>query len=221
MATEGDQLDIEIVGLVKDAAYSAVKAPVPPVYTTPYLQDSLLGRNNFYVRTTQDPEQLMRPITAAVANRDPNLPVEDLKTLPQQIKENVFLDRMISTLSAAFAILATLLAAVGLYGVMAYTVAQRTREIGVRMALGADPSRVQTMVMRQVGRMLLIGGILGIGAAIAMGKAAGSLLFGLSGTDPVVIAVAAGVLGGVAFGAGYLPARRAAKVLPMQALRYE
>ena len=221
MAVGGDQLDIEIVGLVKDAKYSEVKNATPPVFFTPHLQDSTMGYSYFYVRTQQDPRSLLRPITALIGKLDPALPVEGLKTLPQQVKERVVVDRMISTLSAAFAALATLLAAVGLYGVLAYTVAQRTREIGVRMALGADARRVRGMVIRQVGRMALIGGVLGIGAALALGKAAGSLLFGLKGTDPPVILIAAAVLGAVALGAGYLPALRASKVQPMQALRYE
>ena len=221
MSTGGDQLDIEIVGLVKDARYSEVKDEIPPVFVTPYLQDSTVGQMNFYVRTRQEPEQLMRPITALIGKLDPTLPVQDLKTLPQQVQERVFMDRMISTLSAAFAGLATLLAAVGLYGVLAYTVAQRTREIGVRMALGADARRVRRMVIGQVGKMAVIGGGLGVGAALALGKAAGSLLFGLTGTDPAVMLIAAGVLGAVSLGAGYLPALRASKVQPMQALRYE
>jgi predicted permease len=221
MSVYSDKLDIEIVGLVKDAKYSEVKDAIPPVYFLPYLQDSTLGALNFYVRTAQNPEALMRPVTALIAKLDPGLPVEGLKTLPQEVKERVFLDRMISTLSAAFAALATLLAAVGLYGVLAYTVAQRTREIGVRMALGADARRVRRMVIRQVGRMALAGGALGVGAALALGRAAGSLLFGLKGTDPAVMLLSAAVLGAVALGAGYLPALRASKVQPMQALRYE
>ncbi len=147
--------------------------------------------------------------------------MENLKTLPQQARENVALDRLIGVLSAAFAGLATLLAAVGLYGVLAYTVAQRTREIGVRMALGADGRRVRAMVLHQVGRMTLIGGVLGLAAALALGRAAQSLLFGLDGHDPAVMAIAAIVLGLVAFGAGYAPALRASRVDPMQALRYE
>jgi len=133
----------------------------------------------------------------------------------------VFLDRMISTTSAAFALLATLLAAVGLYGVLAYSVAQRTREIGVRMALGADTGRVRGMVLRQVGVMTLIGGAIGMAGAFALGRAAKSLLYQLEGHDPVVFAVAAVVLTLVALGAGFLPALRASRVDPMHALRYE
>ena len=214
-------LDWEIVGLVKDAKYSEVKADVPPVYFTPWAQDSTTGQLNFYVRTSLDPNQLMRTITTTMAQLDPQLPVENLKSLPQQVQENVYLDRMISTLSAAFAALATLLAAVGLYGVLAYTVAQRTREIGVRMALGADASRVRLMVLKQVGRMAVVGGAIGIVGALALEQTARSLLYGLEGHDPVVVAVAVVVLALVAFGAGYLPARRASKIHPMQALRYE
>ncbi len=141
--------------------------------------------------------------------------------MTQQVKENVFLDRLISTLSAAFALLATLLAAMGLYGVLAYSVAQRTREIGVRMALGADGGRVQLMVLRQVALMTLIGGVIGIGAAIALGKAAQSLLFDLQGRDPLVIVIAAVVLSVVALISGYIPALRASHIDPVVALRYE
>jgi predicted permease len=215
------QPNLEIVGVVRDAKYSEVKQEVPPQFFTPYRQDSTVGAISFYVRTSRSPQELMRTIPAVIKSLDPNLPVEDMKSLPQQIRENVALDRMISTLSAAFAALATLLAAVGLYGVLAYTVAQRTREIGVRMALGADQGRVRGMVLRQVGIMTLIGGVIGVGAAYGLGRAAGSLLFELKGHDPIVFAIAAATLALVAFGAGYLPARRASQVEPMQALRYE
>ena len=222
MALSGAKInDVEIVGLVKDAKYSDVKDDVPPVYFRPWAQDSTIGSLNFYVRTAMDPRQVMRTIPGVIARLDPNLPVEDLKTLPQQVRENVYLDRVISTLSASFAALATLLAAVGLYGVLAYTVAQRTREIGVRMALGADAGRVRTMVLRQVGRMTLVGGVIGIVGALALEKTARSLLYGLEGHDPFVIGGAVVVLTLVALGAGYLPARRASKIHPMQALRYE
>ena len=222
MATGGsDSLNTQIVGLVQDAKYSDVKDEIPPLFFRPYRQDPNVGYITFYVRTAAAAGTVLGAVPQVVARLDPNLPVENLKTLPQQVRENVFLDRMITTLSAAFAALATLLAAVGLYGVLAYTVAQRTREIGVRMALGADRADVRGMVLRQVTRMLLVGGAIGIIAAFALGRAAGSLLFGLEGHDPVVIAAAAGVLTLFALGAGYIPAVRASRVDPMQALRYE
>jgi ABC-type antimicrobial peptide transport system permease subunit len=152
---------------------------------------------------------------------DRDLPLEELKTLEQQIRESMTGDRIISTLAISFAGLATLLTAICLYGVLAYTVAQRTREIGLRMALGADAPRVRGMVVRQVGIMTAIGAAIGVGAAVALGRAAQSLLFGTEGHDPVVIAAVAVVLAGVALAAAYVPALRASRVDPMKALRYE
>ena len=214
-------LHMEVVGLVQDAKYSEVKQTTPPLFYTPHRQDGNIGFMNFYVRTAGDPTQLLRTIPGVVHRLDARLPVEDLKTMPQQVKENVFLDRMISILSASFALLATVLAAIGLYGVLAYSVAQRTREIGVRMALGADSAAVRRMILRHVGMMVLIGGTIGIAGAIALGRGARSLLFELSGTDPFVMVASAVVLTVVALGAGYVPALRASRVDPMQALRYE
>jgi predicted permease len=221
MSRGNDSLDIVIIGLVKDAKYSQVKDVVPPVFVVPYRQSGRIGSLNFYVRSRLPAEQVVRSIREVMRRIDPNLPIEGLKTMPQQVRENVFLDRMISTMSAAFALLATLLAAIGLYGVLAYSVAQRTREIGVRMALGADGGRVRAMVLRQVGMMTIVGGVIGMAGAYGLGRAAKSLLYQLEGHDPLVFAVAAAILTVVALGAGFLPALRASKVDPMQALRYE
>jgi predicted permease len=224
MSVYNDSLNIEIVGLAKDAKYSKVKDKIPPVFVIPWRQAGRnydVGDNTFYVRTGLPTDQSIRAIRAAMKNIDPNLPLDGLKTLPQQVHENVYLDRMTSTLTLAFALLATVLAAIGLYGVVAYSVTQRTREIGVRMALGADMSNVRGLVLRQVGAMALVGGAIGIAAAIGLGRAAQSLLYQLNGYDPVVIAAAAVALATVAFLAGFLPARKASRIDPMQALRYE
>ena len=220
MSADNDSLNITIIGLAKNAKYSEVKGEVPPVFYRPYRQ---MGdyRLSFYVRSALPPEQVLRTIPGVMKRLDPNLPLEDLKTLPQQVRDNVAIDRMISVLSASFAVLATLLAAVGLYGVLAYSVAQRTREIGVRMALGASSGAVRGMVLRQVGVMTLVGGVIGIAAAIALGRGAQSLLYELRGWDPVVISASAVLLALVALGAGFIPALRASRVDPMQALRYE
>jgi len=214
-------LTMEIVGMVKNAKYSDVKREIPPLFFIPYRQDETIGQINFFVRTATDPEQFLSNIPKLLARLDANLPVENLRTLPQQVRENVFLDRFISVLSASFAFLATLLAAVGLYGVLAYTVSQRTREIGLRMALGAAPSRVRAMVLRQVGVMVAVGGAIGLAGAIGLGRLAQSLLFELQGTDPLVLIAAAVSLSMVALAAGFIPAHRASQVDPMSALRYE
>ncbi len=222
MSRDGDDsLNVQIVGLVRDASYVHVKGEVPPQFFTPNRQHDDAGSMNFYVRTSLQPERLLVAIPGVMKELDPVLPVEGLKTFPAQISEDLALDRMISILSAAFAALATLLAAVGLYGVLSYTVTRRTREIGVRMALGADVSHVRTMMLRQVGLMVLVGGAIGVAAAIGLGRLAGSLLFGLSGHDPLVVAMSVVALALVALAAGYIPARRASRVDPMTALRYE
>ncbi|HSH75425.1 MAG TPA: ABC transporter permease, partial [Longimicrobiales bacterium] len=224
MAANGggrEELDLEIVGVVQDAKYNDVKEPVPPLFFRPYMQDEGLGFLTFYVRTATEPSQVVRRIPEVVHALDPNLPVDNIKTLEEQIRENVFLDRLIGTLSAGFAVLATLLAAVGLYGVLAYTVAQRTREIGLRMALGAGERGVRRIILAQVGRMTLVGGALGLIGAYYLGRGAQALLYEMEGHDPWTFAAVALLLVGVAFSAAYLPARRASRVDPMEALRYE
>ena len=215
------KLDTTIVGVVEDAKYSDVKQRVPPQFFVPYRQDKGLGGMHVYVRTSSEIAQAASAIAAVVRRLDPNLPIEELETLPDQVRNNTFLDRMVTTLSAAFALLATLLAAIGLYGVLAYTVAQRTREIGLRMALGAAPDRVRGMVLRQVAMMTLVGALAGLAGALAVGKAAQSMLFQMTGADPAVLALSAAALALVALCAGFIPAHRASRVDPMRALKYE
>lgn len=216
-----NELDIEIVGVVQNAKYSEVKEVIPPLYFTPYRQDPQLGTVNFYVRSAGDADPVLRAIPETMARLDRDLPVEELKTLAIQVRENVFADRLISRLAATFAILATVLAAVGLYGVLAYSVAQRTREIGLRMALGASAGSVRQMVLRQVGLLLLIGGAIGLAAGLGVGKAAQSLLYEMQASDPLVIGSAVALLVMVATVAAYVPALRASRIDPMRALRYD
>src|SRR3954463_6337632 len=213
------KLDTTIVGVAQNSKYSAVKGNVPPLFFTAYRQDPQLGSASFYVRTAGDPAHSAASVTAVVKRLDPNLPMEDLKTLTQQVRDNTFLDRMMTTLSSLFGGLATLLAAIGLYGVLAYTVSQRTREIGLRMALGAAPAAVRRMVLRQVAWMTAIGGVLGLAGAVWLGLKAGSLLYEMKGFDPAVLAVSALALTIVALAAGFIPAYRASQGEPMSALR--
>jgi predicted permease len=213
--------DLEIVGVTRDTTYSDVKDEVPALFFRPYRQLEDVRSLNFYVRSAGDPGPLFTGIRKVVTGLDANLPVVRLRTLEDQFRENVFLDRMMTIFAAAFAVLATLLAAIGLYGVLAYTVIQRTKEIGVRMALGATPGGVRMMVIRQVSWMAVIGCSVGAAGALLLGRLAESLLFGLQGSDPIILAVAATALAAVALAAGAIPAHRASKVEPMRALRYE
>lgn len=217
----GGEMDIQIVGLVKDSHYSEVKDAEPPLFFVPYRQDEQLGSMNFYVRSAGDPQVLLRTLRRLVSTLDPNLPVNDLRTFALQVEENVFLDRLLSLLSTAFAVLATILAAIGLYGVMAYAVSQRTREIGLRMALGADGQRIRRLILGRVGWMTFVGVALGVAGAMGLSQIAQSLLFELDGNDPFVFTVSIVVLTLVALGAGFLPARRASRIEPMRALRDE
>jgi predicted permease len=221
LAAGRGELNMEIVGVIENAAYADVKYVVPPMYFKPYMQDDYVGQNTFYLRAPRDPESVLRAVPGLMKRLDPNLPLDNLKTLEMQFRENVSLDRLVSALSSAFAVLATLLAAVGLYGVLAYTVTQRTREIGVRMALGADTRSVRGLVLRQLGLMGAVGCVIGLVAALSLSRTASSLLFRMEPTDPTVVLLAIVALAVVALLAGYIPARRASKIDPMQALRYE
>jgi predicted permease len=214
-------LDIEIVGVVADAKYNRVKGQSPPQFFTPRLQNENVGTLSFYLRSRLGPEASLGAAREIVARLDPSIPVIQPRTLRTTVGDNVYLDRVIATLSAAFAAVATLLAATGLYGVLAYDITRRTRELGLRLALGATPHGLRKLVFRRVGRMSLIGGIAGLAAAIGMGRLSESLLFGVAGYDPVVILAAVVVLGTVVLGASLLPARRATRIAPMEALRYE
>jgi predicted permease len=212
--------DIEIVGVVKDTrSQNLRKEPVRFVYI-PYTQDPSLGSLSFYVRAATDAAPASS-IREAVQRVDPSLPMYDMKTMSTQVDESLFVDRMVAALSVAFGALATLLAAIGLYGVISYAVARRTREIGIRMALGAERTRVLWLVLREAAVLAGAGIGAGIVAALLLVRYVQSQLYGLSATNPRTMLAAAVVLAFVALLAGYVPARRATAIDPILALRTE
>jgi ABC-type antimicrobial peptide transport system permease subunit len=218
----GDKNDIEVVGIARDTKYSQVKSPPPPLLYIPYLQYKDLGGANFYVDVRGMSAADIGPaVRRALATMDPNLPVDHMITFEKEVENNVFVDRMITTLATGFAVLATLLAAVGLYGVLAYSIARRTREIGIRLAIGADPGGVRAMVLKEVGVMALIGAVIGAPAAMLLARFAESQLYGIKSYDPQVVLAATALIASVALVAGYFPAKIAMSVEPQIALRHE
>jgi putative ABC transport system permease protein len=213
---------IEIVGVIPDAKYASVKGAIPPLIYFPRRQMAGLFQSMwFYVRAAVGADALQATIRRVVAEVDPDVPIAVLETMRDRVNDNVYIDRLLSLLSAAFAALATLLAGIGLYGVLAYNVAQRTRELGLRLALGAAPGKLKTMVLKQVGGLALIGAAIGLAAALALGRVAEAVLFGLSGHDPLVIVAATAVLAVVVLAGSWWPARRASSIAPTEALRYD
>ncbi|MHB8754527.1 MAG: ABC transporter permease [Candidatus Acidiferrales bacterium] len=213
--------DMEIVGVVKDSKWDGARTKISPFMYAPYSQFPPLGALTFYVRTERDPAQMAATLHATVARLDPNLPVNDMRTLTEQVGQTMFNDRLVATLSISLALLAALLAALGLYGVLAYVVARRTRELGIRMALGAQRGDVMRLVLGEGARLALIGVVCGVVIALALTHLMRSLLFGVSATDPLTFIGVSLLLALVALLACYIPARRAMRTDPMIALRYE
>jgi predicted permease len=217
----GTELDREIVGLVADAHYSEVKIDAPPQFFLPLSQVETPGTASFYARADGALDSLAPAIRDVVAELDPNLPVDNFAQLDVVVDQNVFLDRLIGTLSSAFALLATALASVGLFGVLSFTLAQRTGEIGLRAALGASPGVLKRMVLGQTLKLAALGGVIGLALAWLLARLASGLLYELSPLAPGVMAGAVAVLLLVTLAAGWIPARRAARVHPVEALRYQ
>ena len=213
--------DIEIVGVVKDAKHTGVRREVTRTVFTPYLQDADPGGMTFYVRTWQSPQSAEATIRSAMQRLDSKLVLDTFRTMEEQIDDNLTAERVIALLAASFGILAALMAAIGLYGVLAFSTAQRTSEIGIRMALGASRASVVRVVLIEVLWLTGIAIAVALPASLVLGMAVRSQLFGISSSDPLTLSLATLVVVVVAIASALLPARRAAQVDPIRALRYE
>ncbi|PYV07422.1 MAG: multidrug ABC transporter substrate-binding protein, partial [Acidobacteria bacterium] len=217
----GTKTDIEIVGVVRDFKYQNMRETIGRQMYRPYPQMEFALSMWFYARTSLEPEATFGAIRSRIRGLDPNLPVYGMRTLDAQIERNLATDRLVAALSACFGALATLLAVIGLYGVMAYLVGRRSREIGIRMALGAQARSVVWLVMRDVLLLVTVGLALGLAGALGLARLVRAQLFGVAPNDARVMAAATVGLAAVALLAGFLPARRASRLDPLRVLRHE
>jgi predicted permease len=210
---------IEIVGVCGDTLYGDLHGVPPPQLLVPYVQQTQVRRLTYQIRTQSRPEAIVPALRRAVHTADPALPLVNVRTQEDQIDSDLADERLLVSLTSGFGLLALVLASVGIYGVMAYAVAQRTREIGIRMALGAIPRQILAMVLREASTLSAAAIALGVGASLLLTRFVKSMLFGIAPSDPATVWGAAVLLMIVALGASWIPARRAASVQPMEALR--
>jgi predicted permease len=211
---------IEIVGVSADAKYSNIRGEAPPTIYFSFLQGNK-GRATFEIKTAASTPSIVAEIREAVRSADQNLPVQEVRTQTQQIEATLTNERVFATLTGGFGLLALILASIGIYGIMAYTVSRRTNEIGIRMALGARSTAVLSMILRETFLLAFIGIVAGLVGAAALTRLATSMLYELTPTDPLTFGSAALLLVAIAMAAGFTPARRASRVDPMTALRHE
>jgi predicted permease len=212
---------LEIVGVAADTRYANLQQETPPLHFDLYRQSKDIGGATYVVRTRLKPDAIVPSLRAVVQDIDRDLPLLGVRTQRQQINGTISQERVFASLTATFGILALALACVGIYGIMAYAVSQRTNEIGIRLALGAERGQVQGMVLKEAGRLAAVGVVVGIAVALGLGQLVKSMLYGLRPSDPASLVGAAVVLLGVALLAGWVPAMRASRVEPMEALRHE
>jgi predicted permease len=217
----GTKTDIQIIAVAGDTKYEDMRTPVPEEVYQPYEQQAFSLGMNIYVHTRGRPADMFATVRQAAGQVDPSVPIYDMRTLNDQVDNSLVTERLMALLSAVFGGLATVLAAMGLYGVMAYVVARRTREIGIRMALGANRGSVVWLVMREVLVLAVVGVAIGLTSAWGLTRLVESQLFEVKPSDPVTLALATLGIAGVAMLAGYVPARRATGIDPTTALRFE
>jgi predicted permease len=212
---------IRIVGVCGDTRYMNLSDPPPPQFYLPYVQQTEIGGMAYEIRTRMDPEALIPTLRSVVRQIDPDLPLVNVRTQDQQIAADLEGKRAIATLTSGFGLLALALAAVGIYGIMAYSVAQRTNEIGIRLALGAQPGQVRGMILGESAWLAVAGVVAGLAASLLMTHLVRSMLFGIQPYDPVTLFSGAVLLLAVALASSWIPARRAASIQPIEALRHE
>ena len=212
---------MRIVGVCADAKYFTMRRAPAPTFYRPYEQTGGERDPTFAVATRTSPDTFLASLRDAVQSVDRNLPLLNIRTQDEQIADNLRQERIFADLTGGFGLLALVLACIGIYGITAYSVSQRTNEIGIRMALGAEPGRVLRMVLREASLLAVLGVVAGLAGALALGRVIGTMLYGLKAWDPSTLAGAALLLLAVALAAGWIPARRAAGVDPMRALRHE
>jgi predicted permease len=217
----GTKTDMEIIGVVGDTKYENMREEVPHELYVPYQQQDWVDTMTAYVRTSAPPAGLFDTVRRSVREVDSSVPMYEMRSMDENVRNSLVTERLLATLSVVFGALATLLAAIGLYGVMAFMVSRRTREIGIRMALGAGGGSVVWLVMREVLLLAGIGLAIGLIAALGLTRLVEAQLFGVKPTDIMTMILATVGIAAVVAMAGYLPARRATGIDPMRALHFE
>jgi predicted lysophospholipase L1 biosynthesis ABC-type transport system permease subunit len=224
LAGEAGSDAFTVIGVARDTKLygvdpEGIDSPTPVAFVPYAFQQTLTM--GLTIRVAGDPASITGNVRAALRAADPNLPLYQARTMDDQRRLNYWQYGLYGWIFGTIGVVGMLLAGIGLYGVLAYNVTQRTRELGLRLALGAAPVRLRTMVLKQVGTMAVVGAAIGLAAALALGRVAESLVYGLSGRDPFVIATAVAVLAVVVLAGSWWPARRASRIAPTEALRYE
>jgi ABC-type antimicrobial peptide transport system permease subunit len=212
---------MQIIGVCKDAKYDNLRSDPPATFYVPYRQQAGSESMTFDIHTRIKPESIVPLLRAAVASIDKDLPLLDIRTQNEQIEDTSKQERIFASLTSGFGLLALVLACIGIYGLMAYSVARRTNEIGIRMALGAQSGRVQRMIIREASLLAIVGVAAGLTVGVAMSRLIASMLYGLKSYDSLTFAGASLLLIFVALSASSIPARRAAGIDPIKALRHE